>query len=159
MTTCNYCNRAIELDGGLWVDPEATEDDITWRETCDANDTFTAPHEPGESKPQHLSAEFWAKCKDIRGYLMTILNGLVLGVGIREPESETDPELMLFLAPTEAASGVVSYEWATARFIVSDTLHFSNVADFYTVIHTEKRPANQVSELLRAAVSMISLTE
>lgn len=49
MTTCKHCQREIEwdhIDG--WVDPEATGDDVIWRETCDAHDTFTAEHEPKE---------------------------------------------------------------------------------------------------------------
>ncbi len=43
---CQHCERVIELDDGIWVDPEATGDDSVWRETCDANDTFEANHEP-----------------------------------------------------------------------------------------------------------------
>lgn len=45
--TCIHCGRTIihdETDG--WVDPEATGDDIVWRETCDEHDTFQAEHEP-----------------------------------------------------------------------------------------------------------------
>ena len=46
-TTCQHCGRVIIFDDeDGWVDPEATGDDRTWRETCDANDTFTAKHEP-----------------------------------------------------------------------------------------------------------------
>ena len=44
---CLHCDRAIvydEQDG--WIDPEATGDDMTWRETCDQHDTFEARHEP-----------------------------------------------------------------------------------------------------------------
>ena len=45
--TCDHCGRFIVLDGGRWIDPEATGDDAIWRETCDANDTErAAPHEP-----------------------------------------------------------------------------------------------------------------
>ena len=47
MTTCQHCEREIvwdHIDG--WVDPEASGDDIIWRETCDRHDTFTAEHEP-----------------------------------------------------------------------------------------------------------------
>ena len=46
-STCKHCWRRIvhdKEDG--WIDPEATGDDRIWRETCDANDTFTAEHEP-----------------------------------------------------------------------------------------------------------------
>jgi len=46
-TTCRHCERDIVLDVfGSWIDPQATGDDILWRETCDANDTFEAYHEP-----------------------------------------------------------------------------------------------------------------
>lgn len=45
-TTCLHCARIVVLDDGRWVDPEATGDDVVWRETCDEHDTFTAEHEP-----------------------------------------------------------------------------------------------------------------
>ena len=48
MTLCLHCSRTIVMDKGEWVDLEATGDDGIWRETCDANDTFTAEHEPEE---------------------------------------------------------------------------------------------------------------
>jgi tRNA G26 N,N-dimethylase Trm1 len=44
--TCQHCGRVIELVGGLWIDPLATDDDEVWRETCDEHDTFVAEHEP-----------------------------------------------------------------------------------------------------------------
>lgn len=44
--SCRHCDRSIMLDNGRWVDPLATGDDVMWRETCDAHDTFTAEHEP-----------------------------------------------------------------------------------------------------------------
>jgi hypothetical protein len=35
---CQHCGREITLDTeNRWVDPEATGDDLVWRETCDAN--------------------------------------------------------------------------------------------------------------------------
>ena len=45
---CRHCGRDIEYDpgSGSWIDPEATGDDETWRETCDAHETFVAEHEP-----------------------------------------------------------------------------------------------------------------
>ena len=47
MAECRHCGRSIIKDGDdLWIDPEATGDDVVWRETCDSNDTFTAHHEP-----------------------------------------------------------------------------------------------------------------
>lgn len=47
-STCRHCNRRIVLDNGIWIDPAASGDDLVWRETCDAHDTFTAEHEPME---------------------------------------------------------------------------------------------------------------
>lgn len=46
METCEHCGRAINDSPDGWIDPLATGDDAIWRETCDANDTFTAEHEP-----------------------------------------------------------------------------------------------------------------
>lgn len=43
---CRHCGRSTTLDAGRWVDPVASGDDLVWRETCDAHDTFTAEHEP-----------------------------------------------------------------------------------------------------------------
>lgn len=54
MNTCFHCGRSI-VPGArherAWVDPEAPAtpeqgDDHIWRETCDANDSFTADHAP-----------------------------------------------------------------------------------------------------------------
>lgn len=42
---CRHCSRDVVLIDGTWIDPHATGDDSVWRETCDANDTFTAQHE------------------------------------------------------------------------------------------------------------------
>lgn len=43
---CYYCGRNLIYEGGSWVDPDATEgDDVIWRETCDAHDTFIAEHD------------------------------------------------------------------------------------------------------------------
>lgn len=47
-TNCRHCHRPIVEVNGAWVDPEATGDDVIWRETCDAHDTFVAEHEPEE---------------------------------------------------------------------------------------------------------------
>lgn len=45
---CQHCGREITLDTeNRWVDPEATGDDLVWRETCDANhEDRIAAHEP-----------------------------------------------------------------------------------------------------------------
>lgn len=45
---CRYCGRAIVEENGTWIDPEAPldTDDVVWRESCDANMSFTSEHEP-----------------------------------------------------------------------------------------------------------------
>lgn len=53
--TCRHCQRPIfKTRAGRWIDPEAGYDDEfgdgLWRETCDANDTFVAEHEPVENE-------------------------------------------------------------------------------------------------------------
>lgn len=45
--TCQHCGREIVLVDGAWIDPDASGDDVTWREVCDSHDTFIAEHEPG----------------------------------------------------------------------------------------------------------------
>jgi hypothetical protein len=42
---CIHCDRPITLSEGIWIDEGATGDDSIWREVCDSNDTFQAPHE------------------------------------------------------------------------------------------------------------------
>lgn len=54
MGNCRHCGRAIVRDDdGRWIDPEATGDDVIWREVCDAHDTFVAEHEP-TTPEEHL---------------------------------------------------------------------------------------------------------
>lgn len=48
--TCRHCQRSIVFRDGRWIDPEATGDDVIWREVCDAHDTFTAEHEPAGAR-------------------------------------------------------------------------------------------------------------
>lgn len=162
--TCQFCSRAIELEGGLWVDPEATGDDITWRETCDANDTFNARHEPEanittESKPEQLSAEFWAECLEIREYLVNELDGLILAVGLKEPGSESDLFLEFVLAPANYdGAGYVAYNMEAKKFLVHD-LEPAHRANVLIEIPTLGRPALQVSELLRGAVALLDTIE
>lgn len=43
---CVHCHREVlPTKDGVWIDPEATGDDEVWRETCDSNEAFDAPHE------------------------------------------------------------------------------------------------------------------
>lgn len=164
ITTCQFCSRAIELEGGLWVDPKATGDDITWRETCDENDTFNAQHEPEanittETKPQHLSAEFWAECLEVREYLANELDGYALAIGLKEPGSEADLFLEFILAPSNYdGAGYIAYNLEAKKFLVHDLepVHRANVL---IEIPTLGRPALQVSELLRNAVALLDTIE
>lgn len=48
-TQCRHCGRPVTEVDGRWIDPLATGDDVVWRETCDANDTFTAEHDVKET--------------------------------------------------------------------------------------------------------------
>jgi hypothetical protein len=52
---CRHCGRDIEPDkDGRWIDPEATGDDVVWRETCDENhDDRIAAHEPTRTLAVH----------------------------------------------------------------------------------------------------------
>jgi hypothetical protein len=49
--TCKHCGRSITRENGAWVDPEATGDDVMWRENCDLDDTV-AEHEPDDDEPK-----------------------------------------------------------------------------------------------------------
>lgn len=47
LALCRHCGRRIIFtahDG--WIDPEASGDDVIWREGCDQHDTFEMRHEP-----------------------------------------------------------------------------------------------------------------
>lgn len=72
--TCIHCQRPIVLDHGVWIDPEATGDDSMWRETCDANDTFTAEHEPAPADPRE-SARTYMPATQFQDDVNEILRG------------------------------------------------------------------------------------
>jgi len=48
--TCEDCGRAVEYVDGSWIDPEASGDDILWRETCDSSAMFPAEHKAVSSR-------------------------------------------------------------------------------------------------------------
>lgn len=56
---CRRCGRSIILVEGRWVDPQATDDDVIWRETCDENnEDRIAAHEPAiKAKPTVVIVE------------------------------------------------------------------------------------------------------
>lgn len=72
MSTCRHCQRTIIFDPEYrgWVDPEASGDDLMWRETCDEVLLFSAEHEPEESpgstimetRITRLAGNFVAEC-------------------------------------------------------------------------------------------------
>lgn len=52
---CLHCERRIiyDVDSEDWVDPEATGDDVMWRETCqDNHEDRIAAHEPPTTDPK-----------------------------------------------------------------------------------------------------------
>lgn len=57
-STCRHCHRGIQFVDDRWIDPEATGDDVIWRETCADNheDRIAAhePYEPGDEFPQSI---------------------------------------------------------------------------------------------------------
>lgn len=67
---CEHCDRAIELIDGLWVDPEATGDDVIWRETCDQHDTFQAQHEPVWEDAD--ASTYTAETLTVNGHVVTV---------------------------------------------------------------------------------------
>jgi hypothetical protein len=100
-TTCAHCGRTIVQDGDRWVDPEASGDDIVWRETCDQHDTFTAEHEPvsefyvmGQEAGQARAS--WVEFDDEAAY-RKVLQGI----------EDCDPEVMDGLSVSP-----LSGEWA-----------------------------------------------
>ena len=156
LTTCQFCSREIKNEAGLWIDPEATGDDSIWRDTCDANDGFDARHEP---KPEHLSAEYWAECLEIREYLANELDGLILGIGLKEPGSESDLFLEFILAPSNFdGAGYIAYNREAKKFLLHD-IEQTHRANVLIEIPTLGRPALQVSKLLRAAVELLDIIE
>jgi hypothetical protein len=157
MDNCKYCSRTIKLEGGLWVDPAATGDDITWRESCDNNDTFEANHEPGETQPQHLSPEFWAECLEVREFLINTLDGLVLGVGLLEPDNDETDNLEFYLAPNGDYSGAIIYNRELREFTVCESLE--PWPDITATVRTLRRPAAQVTAILRGAVELLDNVE
>ena len=86
---CRHCERPVVMNGGLWIDPEATGDDAIWRETCEAHDTFTAEHEP--SLRDTFTARFSTPYEQTKRH-----NGKrfrVLGV-VTQPDATHDAEVL-----------------------------------------------------------------
>jgi hypothetical protein len=110
-----------------------------------------------ETQPQHLSPEYWAACLEVRGYLLTVLDELVLGVGLREPDDESD-EIMLFIAPSGAAGGVIVHNFETGIFTVSEAAQL-NLSKLIVHIGTYGVSSSEVSALLRGAVALLDEIE
>jgi hypothetical protein len=111
-----------------------------------------------ETTPQHLSPEFWAKCLEVRQFLLNALDGLILGVGLLEPDSDNATSLQFHIAPNEAIGGAITYDLYLETFTVSDRLYV-NLSDFSATVHTLGRPAAQVTALLRKAVELLDNVE
>ena len=112
-----------------------------------------------ETKPQHLSPEFWAECLEVREYLANELDGYALAIGLKEPGSDADLFLEFILAPAEYdGAGYIAYNMEAKKFLVHDLepVHRANVL---IEIPTLGRPALQVSELLRNAVALLDTIE
>lgn len=110
-----------------------------------------------ETQPQHLSAEFWNECLELRQYLLNELDGLVLGVGLMEPGANAEPFITFMLAPIDGA-GVAVYNREAAKWLISDR-ELTYLADILIEIPTLGKPAKQVSALLRAAVALLDEIE
>lgn len=55
MRICVHCQREIvwEPQDDRWIDPQASGDDVIWRDHCDSNDhTLQAEHQPTPARPR-----------------------------------------------------------------------------------------------------------
>jgi hypothetical protein len=86
---CRHCERQIVEEDGRWVDPEATGDDSVWRETCEGNDTFEAPHEPPSLDFDEIAEEQgWDQDS-----LLSIMRGFISERGLSEALGERAREI------------------------------------------------------------------
>jgi hypothetical protein len=111
-----------------------------------------------ETTPEHLTAEFWAECLELRDYLVNELDGLILGVGLQEPVSSADAFLTFYFAPNNDAGGVALYNLKAKKWLITDK-DPAYLANVLIEIPTLGRPALQVSALLRGAVELLDTFE
>lgn len=110
-----------------------------------------------ETVPEQLSAEYWQACLEVRQYLMNELDGLVLGVGLVEPDNESD-DITLFISPAGPGHGAILHNFETGVFTVTETPQL-NMSKLIIQIGVYGVPRGEVSELLRAAVAMLDIIE
>lgn len=110
-----------------------------------------------ETVPEQLSPEYWSACLGVRDYLLETLDGLVLGVGLAEPDDELD-EIMFFIAPNHAGGGTILHNFETGVFTVSENA-LLNMSKLIVHIGVYGVPALEVSALLRGAVELLDIIE
>lgn len=110
-----------------------------------------------ETVPEQLSPEYWQACLEVRQYLMNELDGLILGVGLMEPEWERD-DITLFISPAGSGHGAILHNFETGVFTVTETPQL-NMSKLIVHIGVYGVPRGEVSELLRAAVAMLDIIE
>lgn len=110
-----------------------------------------------ETVPEQLSPEYWQACLGVRDYLVNELDGLILGVGLMEPEWERD-DITLFISPAGPGHGVILHNFETGVFTVSED-PILKTSKLITQIGVYGVPREQVTELLRAAVAMLDIIE
>lgn len=107
--------------------------------------------------PQHLSPEYWQACLEVRQYLINELDGLVLGVGLVEPDDETD-EITLFISPAGPGHGAIMHNFETGVFTVTETPQLK-MSKLIVQIGVYGVPSSEVTALLRGAVELLDIIE
>jgi hypothetical protein len=110
-----------------------------------------------ETQPQHLSAEFWAECVEVRQFLIDTLRGLVHAVGLLEPDNEEIENLEFYLAPVGNYGGAVIYNRELKEFTVSES--FEAWPNLTATVRTLGRPSSQIVKLLRGSVELLADVE
>ena len=110
-----------------------------------------------ETVPEQLSAEYWQACLEVREYLINELDGLVLGVGLMEPEWERD-DITLFISPAGPGHGVIIHNFETGTFTVSED-PILKTSKLIVKIGVYGVPRAEVSALLRGAVELLDIIE
>lgn len=110
-----------------------------------------------ETVPEQLSPEYWHACLEVRQYLINELDGLVLGVGLVEPDDESD-EITLFISPAGPGHGAILHNFETGVFTVTETPQL-NMSKLIVQIGVYGVPRAEVSALLRGAVELLDIIE
>lgn len=110
-----------------------------------------------ETVPEQLSPEYWQACLEVREYLINELDGLVLGVGLVEPDDELD-DITLFISPAGPGHGAILHNFETGVFTVTETPQL-NMSKLIVHIGVYGVSASEVSALLRGAVELLDIIE